>query len=336
MRVVHAVARRGGGRGPIGPCRPDVVRNAALPATLVLLLFQSLPREAWAQGGLALEPESTRADVVETEAAEDGEAIEPRPGIPPGLRQVVITQASQYEQALGGSLGAHLALLRTLHGELTPEQRRAIARDGGRAVKVAAMRASEHLHATEEDLRVAGQTLGESLVEAVGSVARNLFGIEKRREEPRPVDPQEFLAEAMGRVVETRIGAEAAREFAAEWAARQQRRRDGVVREVVAKLDEDLVFTDDQCEAIEQALRDVWTESLALVPMYDLNHEGRKIYPGLPRRVVRGLLTDAQRERFGGDEESDVERANRDNWQRMSLFLGSQEAQAERDPWWYE
>ena len=352
----------------LGAVRPAAVHaplgaGSRLPcaaAWFVMLLLGSIaaPHPAFAQGGFGLIQAARVVQVQEAPAEDDapparpiaiaidaGDAadgmdddvvVEPRPGIPAARRQLVVQQANQYAAALEGDLHALLALLRTLRPDLPVEDRRVIRRAGRRAVKEAAMRESERHFAPPENGGPAGDSLVEAVGQAIASTAKNLFGIESRRERSSAADFRTHLRDTLVQVVEVRLGADAAREFADELEARERRRRDLVLREVVLKLDDDLVLTLDQSEAIEEALRGAWSEALVLVGQNSMIQDGRPVYPGLPRRAVHRLLTESQRRRFGGEEESEMERLNRENWSRMSLFAGRRFNAPTEDPWWRE
>lgn len=334
MSVRRSIDRPADSRGPCLARRTVLVPVSHALAILVVLSCLARPRGALAQDGLGQVQVAPAEGGNQTHAPADDDAVEPRPGIPADRRQIVVQQADQFAHSLNGDLDNFLALLRTLRPDLPPEDRRAIFRAGRRAVKEAAMRESERQFAPVEAVGASGESLVAVLGSAIASTAKNLFGIERREERTDAADPRAHIRDSLLQVVEARLGAETSREFADELVSRERRRRDVVVREVVAKLDDDLSLTDDQSEAIEQALRDEWSEAMVLVGQHATVHEGRVVYPGLPRRIVCGLLTDAQRERFGADEESDVERVNRENWMRMALFAGRRFHAPMEDSWW--
>ena len=196
------------------------------------------------------------------------------------------------------------------------------------------MRESELQFAPPQAEGAADGSIVAAVTTAIASTAKNLFGVEKRSGEPASFDPRASVSRALLRVVEERLGADAARKYGEELAALEQRRRDAVIRRVVAVLDADLVLSDEQCEAIEEALRDGWSDVLEIAVSQQMVQNGRGFYPGIPRRAVHGLLTDSQRERFGGAEETPMERANRENWQRRALFVAERFVAGVEDAWW--
>lgn len=310
------------------------IRRATGAAVMVALVACfAAPHAVFAQGGLA------PAEVSEVEGGTpdgDDEAVPPRPGIPADRLPIVVQQADEFARVFDGELRVTLALLRALRPDLPPEDRRAIRRAVRRAVRVAAMRESERQFAPAEAGGDAGDSLVAAVGEAVASTAKNLFGMDLAKRGTGERDPRADIRAALLEVVEARLGAETSRTFAAELEARDRRRRDQTVREIVAKLDDDLSLSDDQAEAIEEALREGWTEAMVLAGLYSSVQAGRAHYPGLPRRIVCGLLTESQRERFGGEEESTIERMNRQEWRRMTLFVGGRFPFPAEDPWWTE
>lgn len=254
------------------------------------------------------------------------------------LRQAVDQQAAQFEPLFRSELNSQLDLIRTLQGDIPGEARRSIVNAGEKAAKEAARRTSEIMHAPQR-AQILNQPADAGGI--VAGVVRGFLGLNRPRPQPqRSVEEERFdgvhhVAAALADSLEEQVGDAAARAFEAEMTKRDERRRQAVVRRVVALLDDDLCLTSEQAEAIGAALVEQWDESLLAVTGMNVVNADRRVYPGLPRALVVPHLTAAQRERFGGAEENDTEQMYRQHWGRMGQINRLQRVTTiDRDAWW--
>lgn len=263
-------------------------------------------------------------------------------------RRMILQQAAQFEPMVRQHLVADLQLLRTLKGDLPLEARRAIGRAGESAVKETAILASETMNPEQERQHLPVQPdLGE-MVNAVADTINGLLGIAPPAPKAPiaavasvPPDPFDHLRTALMAGVVDHVGEDVAALFAAELANREDRRRQAVVRRVVAMLDEDLFLTSAQQAAIEAALGGEWDERIDIAADSQMEMNGRKVYVGLPYDRVLPHLTAAQQARLGdGKESGEMLQMNRLNWLHTRLWrrmnMMNVFPATERDPWWFE
>ena len=266
------------------------------------------------------------------------------------LQQQIAAQAAQYERLISRVLVQNLALARTLCGELPAESRGRIRVAGEEAVKKAAREIAAGLFQQQQQVVVVPEARPENVVEAVGHAVVRLFGLEPARPAAPPpppppppmADPEAIVAEAVALALEAEAGADAARAFRDEAAARLTRQRRLAVGRIMRVLDGELHFSGRQREAIRGALEANWSDDLRMLEdMGSWTINGRHVYPGLDRAIVMPHLTDIQRRRLGEVDESQREsvRFNVDQWRRQAavnrLMRHSHEP-VERDAWWGE
>lgn len=106
-------------------------------------------------------------------------------------------------------------------------------------------------------------------------------------------DPRRMIEEAMARAVKPRLTPEQAARYQAELDRRAADRREAAARNIVAKVDQDLLLSPGQREKIGEAVLarwdDSWCQSLETL-LY-----GDQFYPKLPDDVVSPHLDERQR-----------------------------------------
>lgn len=278
-----------------------------------------------------------------------GEESQPAGPLSPEVQrqQMIQQQALQFEPMVRAHLLADLQLLRTLKRDLPLEARRAIGRAGQIAVKETAILVSESMNPKQEQQPAAAQSdLGE-MVNAVADTINGLLGFAPPAPALPPAaepsalpDPFDHLHTALMAGVVEHVGDEGATQFAAELAKREERRRQAVVRRVVAMLAEDLFLTSRQQESIEAALGREWDERIDIAADSQMEMNGRKVYVGLPYDRVLPHLSAAQQARLGdGKESGEMLQMNRLNWLHTRLWRRMNMMNvfpATEDPWWFE
>ena len=309
-----------------------------------------------AEGQVAIEvdvapAEAAAADTTAPAAPEDPTpavaAAEEVPLTPEAAaRQQIEQMAAQYEPMLMRVLQDDLDLLRTLHGDLPVEARRAIVAAGEEAVKEGALAFSEALTAPRP-VPVALQGVAGGFFGAVGRAfglpmpegpARRADGAKKAEAKKKLIDPCQIVSDAVVASLVEQIGEEHGADFRDQLSRREQRHRAATVRRLVGILDDELFLSAKQREAIEAAIGEKWNEGLAMALDQTMEINGRKIYPGLPYERVLPHLTPAQQSKLGdGKQSREIFRSNRQGMIQSRFFRRANLAQqAERDPWWFE
>ena len=261
-------------------------------------------------------------------------------------RQNIEQMAAQYEPMLMRVLQDDLELLRTLHGDLPVEARRAIVAAGEEAVKEGALAFSEAMN-TPHVVPAPPQGVAGGFLNAVGRAfglpipeepARRADGADKAEAKKKPIDPCRLVSDAVAASLVEQIGEEHGADFLDELSKREQRRRAATVRRLVGILDDELYLSAKQREAIEAAIGEKWDEGLAMALDHQMEINGRRIYPGLPYKRVLPHLTPAQQSKLGdGKQSREIMKSNRQGMMQSRFFRRANLAQqAERDPWWFE
>ncbi len=180
-------------------------------------------------------------------------------------------QVRQFMQQFRPAMRSEYYFLRTVCAP-TPEQRKLIAREGEKALREAS----------------------KAFVEAQSRPMQVRNG---RAVYP---DPRKLIEGAMARAVGPHLSADQAARYAAEAEKRAADRRRAAARNIVAKLDQDLVLNADQRTRIGEAMLaqwdDSWCQSLETL-LY-----GDQYYPRLPDNVVVGYLDAKQMEVWHGNQ----------------------------------
>jgi hypothetical protein len=295
--------------------------------------------------------EAAAADTTAPAAPED-----PAPAVPAAeeapltpeaaARQQIEQMAAQYEPMLMRVLQDDLELLRTLHGDLPVEARRAIVAAGEEAVKEGALAFSEALNAPQP-MPAAPQGVAGGFLGAVGRAfglpipeepARRADGATKAEAKKKLIDPCQLVSDAVAASLIEQVGEDHGADFLDELSKREQRRRAASIRRLVGVLDDDLYLSAKQRESIEAAIGEKWDEGLAMALDHQMEINGRRIYPGLTYKRVLPHLTPAQQSKLGdGKQSREIFRSNRQGMLQSRFFNRVNVAQqAERDPWWFE
>jgi len=262
------------------------------------------------------------------------------------VRQQIEQMAAQYEPMLTRLLQDDLELLRTLHGDLPVEARRAIVAAGEEAVKEGALAFSEAMN-TPHVVPAPPQGVAGGFFGAVGRAfglpipeepARGADGATKAEARKKRIDPCRLVSDAVAASLVEQIGEEHGADFRDQISRREKRQRAATVRRLVGILDDDLYLSAKQREAIETAIGEKWNEGLAMALDHQMEINGRKVYPGLPYERVLPHLTPAQQSKLGdGNQSREIIRSNRQGMLQSRFFRRANLAQqAERDPWWFE
>jgi|GEM_PF-1883376 len=309
-----------------------------------------------AEGQVAIDVDVAPAEAAAADTTAPAAPEDPTPAVPAAeeapltpeaaARQQIEQMAAQYEPMLTRLLQDDLELLRTLHGDLPIESRRAIVAAGEEAVKEGAIVFSEAMNAPQP-VPAAPQGVAGGFLGAVGrafglpipeEAARRADGAKKTEARQRPIDPCRLVSDAVAVSLVKQIGEEHGANFRDELSKREQRSRAATVRRLVGVLDDDLFLSAKQREAIEAAIGEKWNEGLAMALDHQMEINGRRIYPGLPYERVLPHLTPAQQSKLGDGEQSrEIFRSNRQGMLQSRFFRRANVAQqAERDPWWFE
>ncbi|MEI8370118.1 MAG: hypothetical protein WCJ31_16920 [Planctomycetia bacterium] len=296
--------------------------------------------------------EAAAADTTAPAAPED-----PTPAVPAAeeaaltpeaaARQQVEQMAAQYEPMLTRVLQDDLELLRTLHGDLPVEARRAIAAAGQSAVKAGALALSAEIHGPRPMPVAPPRGAAEGLLNAVGRAfgfpipeehARRADGAKDPEAGKGLFDPCQGVIDAVAASLVEQVGEAAAATFLEELSKREQRCRAVDVRRLVGRLEDDLFLNAKQREAIEDVLSADSDDGIAMALDHTMELNGRKIYPGLPYDRVLPHLNPAQRTLLGNGKESlDFARSNRQSMMQSRFFRRANlSQQAQRDSWWFE
>jgi hypothetical protein len=340
-----------------GDGRGDAVAGCwlRLLALVAVIALESALGSGGAEAQVAIEVDIVEAETAPVETAapdapEDaplaGPPAEAVPLTPEAMaRQQIEQMAAQYEPMLMRVLQDELELVRTLHGDLPVEARRAIVAAGEKAVKEGAFAFSEAMN-TPQPVPAPQGVAGE-LFDAVGRAfgfpiaeepPRRADGAKKAEAKKKLVDPCQLIGEAVAGSLIEQIGEERGKDFLDELSKREQRRRAASVRRLVGVLDDDLFLSAKQRESIEAAIGEKWDEGLAMALDHRMEINGRKIYPGLPYKRVLPHLTPAQQSTLGdGKQSREIMRSNRQGMLQSQFFRRANlSQQTERDPWWFE
>jgi hypothetical protein len=221
-------------------------------------------------------------------------------------RQQIKQQATHWEQQLTKLLYGDLELIRSVTGDIPRDTRKAIARDGEKAVKQGALR-----------------------------LAELQFGGGKRAKEKAPDDPTDLVSTALAKSLAEHVGSPQAAAFTRQIAERSERRQTAAVHAIVAVLDGELFLTAAQREQIERSLLRKWSDAMTVVLEGMHFVDGRRVFPGLSADCISPHLTESQRKLFTVQENNAANgAAQRQTWMRMNALNSAQSAA--RDPWWFE
>jgi hypothetical protein len=171
-------------------------------------------------------------------------------------------QAQRFTQQFRPILRAEYHILRVAC-RLTPEQRKGIA-------------------------RAAEQTLKDVAKRYLETMQRPLTPAQRAA-----LDPRKLIQEGLSQAVKTKLPAEQAALYQEELTKRNSARKQLLVRNLVARLDHDLVLNDEQRKMIGEALSshwdDAWCQSLEMF-MYE-----NAFLPPIPDQHVAPLLSEPQK-----------------------------------------
>jgi hypothetical protein len=236
-------------------------------------------------------------DRVDVDPAEDPAEVQ--------RRQQIKQQATHWEQQLTKLLYGDLELIRSVTGDIPRDARKAIARDGEKAVKEAAV-----------------------------WLAELQFGGRKGDQNNASDDPAELVSTALAKSLAEHVGSEQAAVFTGQIAERSERRKAAAAHEIVSVLDGELFLTARQREQIERSLLEKWEEAMALSLEGVHWVDDRRVFPGLPTDCISPHLSEAQRKRFAPQNGGGGVVSQRQTWMRMNVL--NNVPAPPRDPWWFE
>jgi hypothetical protein len=182
-------------------------------------------------------------------------------------------QVQQYMQQFRPILRAEYHIVRVVC-RLSPEQRKEVARAGE-------------------------QTMREAAKKYVDLMRRPMTAAQRAA-----LDPRKQIREGLTKAVETRLSPELAAKYHEEVARRDAARKQLAVRNLVARLDRDLVLSPDQRGKVAESLtlhwEDSWCQSLEMF-MYD-----NQFLPPIPDQYVAPFLNDAQKKIWRGTQKAQV------------------------------
>jgi hypothetical protein len=179
---------------------------------------------------------------------------------------VLDAQAAQYVQQFRPMFRAEYYFIRNIC-DLNTDQRKALARLGASTVKGAA----------------------RQFVEAQQKMMRG--GWRPGTEYP---DPRKLIEDELAKAMSALLSPAQKARYKEEIEKRATSRKQVVIDNLVAKLDQDLVLNSDQRTRLVEALsanwKDAWGQSLEMLMNID------NVFPNIPDQVVAPILTDNQRE----------------------------------------
>lgn len=252
-------------------------------------------------------------------AAARAEPIDP---VEAQQREQAKQMAMHWEQQFTRLFFSHLELLRGICGDLPPDARRAIAKAGEDVTKKVSIELAEAQLGARPMRRAA--------------VAAGKPAVARRPGPPTTVDIAAVrIADAIGKAVAEHVGKEQAAAFAAELAARNDRRKQAAIEVCVAMLDAHVVLSPAQREAVARSLSDRWNDEMLMKLRVVHRHQGRLVFDQAVSACIVPHLDDSQRRVFSGP-------AN----ERMEIHVGGQSPMADmlgrihpplpRDPWWFQ
>lgn len=280
---------------------------------------------------------AAEAEARQTEKSEkSGGAPDNKPADDPAevqRQQQIKQQTVHWEQQFTKLFHSDLELIRSVCHDLPRESRRAIVRDGERAVREAAARLVDEQWGRGKRQQAAGLA-------------------DRQAANTPPDDPLTLISAALARSLAEHVGDEQAAALSAELAARAQRRKAAAVRAIVAALDAELFLTASQRQQIEQSLDATWNnatptslhslEQVAQGMNLAVNQWGnnlsnnRRLFAGLPDDCVMPHLTEAQRRAFAPQlPNAGPAPAQRQAWIQTITHLQNLPASS-RDPWWFQ
>jgi hypothetical protein len=182
-------------------------------------------------------------------------------------------QEQQYMQQFRPILRAEYHIVRAVCRP-TPEQRKELARAGEQALRDAAKK-------------------------YVDMMRRPMTAAQRAA-----LDPRKQIREGLATAVKTRLSPELAAKYQEEIARRDAARKQLAIRNLVARLDRDLVLSPDQRGKVAESLashwEDSWCQSIEMF-MYD-----NQIVPPIPDQYVAPFLNDAQKKIWRGTQKAQV------------------------------
>jgi hypothetical protein len=178
-------------------------------------------------------------------------------------------QAQQYMQQFRPILRAEYHIVR-LACRLTPDQRTEIARAGEQSLREAARKYIEMMH-------------------------RPMTAAQRAA-----LDPRKQIRDGLSNAVKSRLSGEMAARYQDEIGRREASRKQLAVRNLVARLDRDLVLSPGQRDKVAESLASHWDDSWC--PSIEIFMHDYQFLPPIPDRYVAPFLNDAQKTIWRGTQ----------------------------------
>lgn len=246
------------------------IKNYTLNAALNHVLKEYGLHHAVEDGALVIEvgdePHELEIEIIET-------------GRPPVIRNEATAEAVAGDEAqdelvlhkFRPLLLAELNFVRKVC-DPTPEQYRAIQVESEKNLKAVARR---HAELQKRNMRRGGPQMGNASSE-----------------------PHKLIRDSLAKTVKLTLNDEQLARYQIELDQRTKSRREAAVHNLVARLDQDLVLSNEQRDKIAESLLAHWNEAWA--PQIEQMVNGSQTYPNVPDRYVAPSLTPAQRKIWTG------------------------------------
>jgi hypothetical protein len=181
------------------------------------------------------------------------------------------------------------------------------------------LRAEYHLARSVCELTAAERTeIAREGEKALGEAAKAYAEMQQKmmrgqwRANEAPPDPATMIEEGLARAIRARLPADRAARYESELAKRENDRKCAAVRNLVAKLDQELVLSADQREKISAEMTANWADSWGRNIEPYLNNAN--YFPAIPRRLLIPYLNSTQRSVW-----SAVQQVSTTSWRNAAL-----------------
>src|SRR5262249_36864874 len=132
-----------------------------------------------------------------------------------------------------------------------------------------------------EIAREGEKALGEA-AKVYAQMQQKMMRGQWRGNEPQP-DPATVIEEGLARAIKAKLPADRAARYEAELAKRNEERKTATVRNLVARLDQELVLSADQREKLSEELASNWDDSWGRNIERYISNNNNNYFPAIPR-----------------------------------------------------
>ena len=154
-----------------------------------------------------------------------------------------------------------------------------------------------------QPISVAGEKAMKRAVKEFAEVQKKMMRGVRAGEQPGYPDPRKLITDGLSQSIKATLSAEQAARYQEELDKRAVNRKQVALRNLVAKLDQDLILTAEQrgklTESLSAGWKDAWGQSLEML-FYVENY-----FPSLPDSDVLPILNDTQKEVWRGTVKAD-------------------------------